>query len=295
MNIKDTEIKQENSENQEPIYVPQEDKTGYDFLYEMCKNVRNKGHARIGLIEPMTDRVCYIVNQLNEMGLSYRTVPFSIENRSETGYGKGKMMNVEVFFPATIKTDVNIFFTAHHDIANHNSENCQDNTASVCNLLDLCKRLNKSETRNSNVYVVFTDCEETGGLGMDRLLYDVKRRNITINEMYCLELTANGNQYWVAPEFSKKENVATERFFEVIGNRECSVRTPYNESVNARYQNINAVCIGSLSEQEMMFVKSSNYCETWSLCHRKEDTFEQSANREDMSNFVDFMLRIINE
>ena len=173
-------------------------KTGYDFLYEMCKEVRNKGNALLKLREPLTDRTSFIVNKLNEMGLFYKITPFSISKVSEPGYGDGKLINIEVFFPATEKINKNIFYTAHHDIANPDSENCQDNTASVCNLLDLCKKVSEMEIRQKNVYIVFTDCEEIGGKGMNRLLYDIKQRNLNVDIMLCLELTANGTEYWAS-------------------------------------------------------------------------------------------------
>lgn len=293
----------ENSnENKEVQILPEvdlgirtENKTGYDFLYEICKNVRNKGHARIGLIEPLTDRASFIVNKLNELDIAYKIVPFSIDNESEEGYGKAKLINIEVFFPSTLYLQSEkpkaIFFTAHHDIANPRSENCQDNTASVCNLIDLCQVVSKMETRDRNVHIVFTDCEETGGLGMNRLIYDIKRKNIDVDIMLCLELTANGTEYWA----SGTKNAAMDKFLAIVGKEDSIVGTPYNESVNARRGGLNAICVGSLKESEMERVKTSGFCSTWGLCHNEADTFKLSANREEMSNFVEFLKRFIND
>ena len=284
----------ENKEEQTPVValdIRTENKTGYDFLYDICKNVRNKGHARIGLIEPLTDRACFIVNSLNELDIPYKITPFSLENETQAGYGLGKLINIEVFFPATEKTEKSIFFTAHHDIANPRSENCQDNTASVCNLIDLCQVVSKMETRTKNVYIVFTDCEETGGLGMNRLIHDIQRRNIDVELMLCLELTANGTEYWA----SGTRNEAMNKFLALVENKDAIVGTPYNESLNARRSGLNAICVGSLSKSEMESAVKRGFCNTWGLCHSESDTFELSANRQEMSDFVQFLKRFINE
>jgi hypothetical protein len=267
--------------------------TGYDFLREICLNVRNRGSARMGLIEPLTDRVSFIVNKLNELNLNYKIQPFSITEPSEVGYGKGKLINVEVFFPATVETDKSVFYTSHHDIANPNSENCQDNTASVCNLIDLCQKVEAMKVRQKNVYIVFTDCEETGGLGMDRLVYDIYRRNIKVDIMLCLELTANGTEYWASCGNGQEGKTAT-KFVQLCGEKSF-VSTPYNESINARRSGLDAICVGSLKEEEMDNVNKRGFCSTWALCHSSSDTFERSANREEMSAFVQFLKRFINE
>jgi transcription initiation factor IIF auxiliary subunit len=287
----------ENKETQFVIVSPTirtEQKTGFDFLYEMCKEVRNQGNARINAIEPLTDRASFIVNKLNEQGLMYRIVPFSIDNVTEAGYGKGKLINIEVFFPATTETDKSVFYTAHHDIANPKSENCQDNSASVCNLLDLCQKVSEMKVRQKNVYIVFTDCEETGGLGMNRLIDDIKKRNINVDTMLCLELTANGTEYWASCGEAEDGEVAL-KFAQLNGKEDVFVNTPYNESINARRSGLNAICIGSLKESEMEQVNKKGFCYTWALCHSEKDTFELSANRDEMSAFVKFLKRFINE
>src|SRR3990172_12415244 len=125
------------------------------------------------------------------MGVNYKAIPFAADKIDSFEFGTQKLVNIQVFFPAKGKNKTNetLIFTAHHDIANPDSENCQDNTASVCNLLDLCKKVSEMEIRQKNVYIVFTDCEEIGGKGMNRLLYDIEQRNLNVDIMLCLELT----------------------------------------------------------------------------------------------------------
>jgi len=72
-----------------------------------------------------------------------------------------------------------------------------------------------------------------------------------------------------------------------------AVSTPYNESVNARRKGLNACCIGILSESELEEVNARGYCSTWGLCHSPTDTFENSANMNDMKHFNETLLRMV--
>ena len=50
---------------------------------------------------------------------------------------------------------------------------------------------------------------------------------------------------------------------------------------------------GILTEDELESVNSRGYCGTWGLCHSKEDTFEKSANMNDMKHFNETLLRMV--
>ena len=63
--------------------------------------------------------------------------------------------------------------------------------------------------------------------------------------------------------------------------------------MNARRAGLEACCIGILSDTDMEAVKSQGYCGTWGLCHSFNDTFERSANMEDMKHFNETLLRIV--
>ena len=71
------------------------------------------------------------------------------------------------------------------------------------------------------------------------------------------------------------------------------MNTPYNESMNARRSGLEACCIGTLSDVDLEEVSARGYCATWGLCHSFEDTFERSANMEDMKHFNETLLRIV--
>jgi len=268
--------------------------TGYDYLYEMCKNVRNESHSGKGYINPITPRLQYIMNTLASQGVSYEFVPLDALNKNCEADGN-KLANVIVRFNSWNENAYTTIFSAHHDIANPNSENCQDNTASVCNLIHLCTLLNKipKEELNQNVVIAFTDCEEIGGRGMNKLIQEIQDEKYgTVSNMYALELTACGDEYWITG--TDNESLMYTNLKNSIGDKVLEiVRTPYNESVNAKRMGLPACCIGTLPLSEMEEVKSRGYCGTWGLCHSPSDTFERSANKEDMNNFVNTLFNLV--
>src|SRR3990172_3053073 len=190
------------------------------------------------------------------MGVNYKAIPFAADKIDSFEFGTQKLVNIQVFFPAKGKNKTNetLIFTAHHDIANPNSENCQDNTASVCNLLDLCSRLKRTKNRNKNVYVVFTDSEEFGGRGASRLCYQIHKEEIkNVIGIVSLELTACGSEIWVEGK-NRNDSSLTDGFMK-LNEQAKMVRTPYNESVTMRRLGADAICIGILPKGDMEMVE----------------------------------------
>jgi hypothetical protein len=272
--------------------------TGYDHLYLMCKHVRNKSNSGSGYLNPITPRLQYIMDALAYQGIQYSFVPLeSWHNASEKSEyvnpDDRKLANVMVQFYGTNPEKPTVIFTAHHDIANPNSENCQDNTASVCNLIHLCQVLKEYQANGlleQNVVIGFTDCEEIGGRGMNMLVTQINNGVYgEVEAMFALELTANGKNVWVQ---GLREGTAVSRKINSIGLVD-RVRTPYNESMNAARVGLPAVCIGTLTDDQIKDVQAKSYCATWGLCHSMEDTFERSAIQEDMNQFVATMVGLI--
>lgn len=268
--------------------------TAYDHLYNMCKHVRNKSHSGSGYMNPITPRLEYIMQSLAAMGISFELDVFEAHN-GKLEHGSQKLANVVVEFKSEAQYPSTVVFSAHHDIANPASENCQDNTASVCNLLELCSLLHYTPAENlrDNVVIAFTDCEEIGGRGMTRLIEQIDNEKYDdVSMMYALELTANGDKYWIQGA-EKEDELFIALQESMLEGDLTEVRTPYNESMNARGAGLEACCIGILSESEMESVKTSGYCGTWGLCHSNGDTFEKSANMNDMKHFNETLLRIV--
>ena len=268
--------------------------TAYDHLYNMCKHVRNKSHSGSGYINPITPRLEYIMQSLGAMGIDWKISFLDAHNNVLTSSGK-KLANIIVEFKSDMNYASTVVFSAHHDIANPSSENCQDNTASVCNLIELCSLLQNtpSEDLAHNVVIAFTDCEEIGGKGMNKLVEEIKEGIYgDVELMYALELTACGDKYWI--QGAEDDTELFKLLEDSIKDGELTkVNTPYNESVNARRNMLDACCIGTLTEGELESVNSRGYCGTWGLCHSKEDTFEKSANMNDMKHFNETLLRMV--
>lgn len=272
-------------------------KTGYDYLKFMCKHVRNKSSAFNSSGGHMTDRVTFIIDSLNELDIDYKIIPFTFSNVSTVGYGKSKLANVQVFFKATKRTKKTLIFTAHHDIANPNSENCQDNSASVCNLIHLCSELKKMKIRNRNIYIVFTDCEEIGGRGAEKLcemIKDGKLGEMKLEGIIGLEITARGTELWTE-NISKKHSPIVKNILKLKNEKVEQFRTPYNECVTIRSHGIDSVCVGILPPKDVRMLKNDKFSPNWSLCHSHHDTFELSAVKKDMNRFVKFLKILVNE
>jgi len=279
----------------------------YNLLKDFCKKENwNKHSSSKGTTSGLTKRSMWIIEQIKNLGLGSMNVHkfeaptyiptkrtySSFELRTDRNYTRVPLnyVNIEVNVTNT-NHDNTIVYVAHHDINNPNSENCQDNSASVCNLLSLAESL-RGKNVNKNVYVVFTDCEEFGGKGATELANRINEGAFgNVEYVVNLELTANGRNLW-----SDSENFVTESSLLEKLNVEgefTSVKTPFNDSVRLRGNNIDSVCIGTLDDKNLKQVGESGYCTDWSMCHKVADTFERGANADDMDNFVEFLHKLI--
>ena len=270
-------------------------KSGYDHLYFMCKRIINNSSS-LWFEErnkTMDNRAVYIVDQLNQMNIDYKIIPFNSGWNSKDDFDPSdeKMINIQVFFKSTAETNKTIIFTAHYDIVNKSYENCQDNTASVCNLLDLCKQTSLMTERPQNIYIIFTDGEECGGKGARQICKQIEAGQLgEVENIISLELTAKGSILW-----AEKERVPVVKIIEeALGKKVNQYRTPYNESMTMRNKGLNSICIGILPEKDIKSLNANSWSDNWRLCHSSTDTFEKSANRKDMDSLVTLLTKIIN-
>ena len=261
-------------------------KTGHNFLEEMCAFNADFNAFR-PRVNPITNRVEYICFQLKKMGVPFDVDMFIARKVEENGTNSEKYVNIYSFFKGQNTNNETIVFLAHHDVARLESENCQDNTASVCNLLHLCGIL-KDKKLNKNVLVVWTDAEEI----VSWTNSGAKRLSVLCNlgffgkvtKAINLELTANGTELWASCDASAKliYEIQTEYKARRVG-------TPYNDSIIIEDNKIESVCIGILTPSELDIALQRGFCATWGLCHKMEDTFDK-ANAEDMKRFVENVL-----
>ena len=200
--------------------------------------------------------------------------------------GVRKYANLELTFGEGEQVTM---FVSHHDVNNPRSQNCQDNSASVSNLLALAEHLTEN-TPDHKVMIVFTDCEEFGGEGAKRLSDRINENTFgEVKYIVNLELTANGRNFWHDGAMIT-ESILMDALEE---NKEFyRARTPFNDSVVFRNNGIDSICVGTLNDDNMNQVRERNYCKTWAVCHKDHDTIDQAIT-EDMDNFVEFLITLI--
>ncbi|MDP2692707.1 MAG: M28 family peptidase [bacterium] len=280
-------------------------KTGYEWLDEM-KDVRNVQSSYKPSQSPLTNRATFIINALNTIGVQYELDIFDEAGYDLYDYSRPKILNIIVRFGSRSGQPA-IAFMAHHDVANINSENCQDNSASVCNLLHLCAILKEQAIGESKniisqrpVIIVFSDKEEVGGTGSRYFSGRMLRGDFgTIEYVLNLELTGLGDRkgIWVDTENIKRwkkdilvKTPAILKCDEILGvGGYQEVYTPFSDSFVMRRCGVDSVCIGILPADELIGIGRK---ETWSLCHSETDTIEK-CNEQDMRMFVDILERFV--
>ena len=277
-------------------------KNGYNYLNELC-SFNADFNASTPSVNPITNRVQYIIHQLEALNITHELDMYNSKNAfiDEIKAEDTKYINVMVRFNSTLNpTSDTIVFLAHHDVVNLNSENCQDNTASVSNLLHLCSLLKLKQENNtleSNVVVCFTDAEESvsfdskyGRSGSVRLGHRITKGDLgKVKYAINLELTAMGKNLWICPYIPKEqENIVTKDILNIDSNVK-TYRVPPNDSIALVLQGIQGVCIGTLDDENSKQANEKGFCSTWMLCHREADKFE-NAIESDMTNLVDNLL-----
>lgn len=179
-----------------------------------------------------------------------------------------------------------VIFIAHWDVVNPDFDNVQDNTASVSNILQLAKET-KNFKGNINLVFVLTDGEELvsyNNSGAAQLSRSINKGDFgKVLEVINLELTAKGDTVW---GFGDSAIIKYDRLFAINS-------TPYSDSSVLQHHKIKSTCIGLLSYEEALISRSTGYCDTWGLCHNKDDTMDKSSEK-DMSNLIQFLIEYLN-
>lgn len=262
-------------------------KTSYQYLQEFCQIKSRSSFSRQE--NPITPRVQYLIDELKKLELNYELDEFApfVDNEKE------KYVNIYVKFQALdVTTKETILFVAHHDIANPYSQNCQDNSASVCNLLELCSVLKNKEI-NKNVMICFTDGEEPAsihsGAGRIGRLHQAKQSPFDNVEFAInLELTGRGRKIWMDSHMAIRQYKEPSLCIPYLNEKLTSlmeVGTPFNDCYSLRYFSLDSICIGCFTEEDEREYQNKHYPSTWKLCHSIEDTIDK-ISEEDMSYFV---------
>ncbi len=270
----------------------------YDFLKDYS-SVYNLYSASTPQPNPFSNKAMFIIDKLTKMGVKYSLDIFTYEGNNilwgTNDNSTHKLVNI-IAEPNPQATGPAILFVAHHDVANVHSQNCQDNGASVCNLLRLASLIKESKEENQRTIILFSDSEESGARGAKQFASKGQKNkentSMIDHEIYGqisavvnLELTGNGTVVWSDCEAKKAEIELHESLEKVFGKTIPKLNTPPSDAISFRKYGYPVLCIGILPEDDL---KNK---ETWRLCHSLKDTIE-GCDRKNMEDFTNFLFNL---
>ena len=192
----------------------------YSKIYDFCK-VRNEGPIRYNDPEIPTNRVIFLIKLLKSEGIDYELDIFPYRETSA--------------YNLILKGSSSKMVVAHHDIANPNIDNANDNSASVINAIMIKKLM-------PEINVVLLDGEEYGGVGSQRVSEQIKSGQFgSIDWVLNLELSGKGGKYFFIGDYPGPLTNHINSLFN------CPVvRTPFNDAVIFRKNGIDSCVINPL-------------------------------------------------
>lgn len=236
----------------------------YQKIYDFCK-VKNEGGVYKNGTE-QTPRVKWIIDLLKSNDIEYIIDQFGTE--------ENKMWNI------ILPGNSDIAVCAHHDIVNKDSDNANDNSASVINAI-------MTKVNNPNITVFIVDGEECGGLGSQRVSDMIKKGSYPeIKSILNYELTGSGGEHFFIGNY---EGSLSDKILTMF---DCPiVSTPFNDSVIFRRNDIDSCVINPLppiNEKTQVQWDGDTYLDYKMLfnCHSMKDSVE-TISVEDMKSFVE--------
>jgi len=234
-----------------------------ESLKDFCA-VRNLGTALENSQDP-SPRAEFIVNLCEKIGVPYEIDYFR--------HGSVHYHNI------ILRGDSTRMVIAHHDVVNVESENANDNSASVINAILLKKLV-------PDVHIVITDGEEVGFVGSSRLASQIKNGSFgPIEWVLNLELSGKGGKNFMIGGY---EGALTDRIKEMFNPP--VKRTPGSDCLPLHINGIDTNVINPLPlllEGESDMLNENGYLDnsSWHLCHTMMDTFDK-ISIQDMEEFV---------
>lgn len=270
----------------------------FDFLKDLS-TVHNLYSAQTPQPNPMSNRVMYIIDMLTKMNVKYTLDIFDYNTGNKiiwghNSYSSHKLVNI-IVEPNPQETGPAVVFVAHHDVANVHSQNCQDNSASICNLLRLVSLIKSSKTKSQRTIILFSDQEEGGARGAKQFASKSKHiKNSSsiqhdiygeISSVINLELTGKGTIVWSDCSINKNEEQLHLSLETVLGQNIPKFKTPPNDAILFRRYDYPVLCIGILPEEDL------EHKTTWKICHSINDTIEK-CDRKNMEDFTEFLFKL---
>lgn len=274
----------------------------YEKINDFCK-VRNLGNCFKNGVEP-TPRVKFLMDLLDSEGIEYELDVFERNSpRNESvdrpvnrprlrdfqTFRKEKTESKEIiqqpvnkFFNIIMRGSSNRMVVAHHDVQNPTTDNANDNSASVINVI-ATKKL------RPEINAVLLDGEEVGGIGSNRLGLQIKNGDFgNIEWVLNYELTGKGGKYFFignypGPLFDKVKDLF-----------DCPVvSTPFNDAVILRKHGIDSIVINPIppltnDKTSQVQAPDGKYLDFSMLfnCHSPKDTLS-TISTSDMKEFVE--------
>lgn len=261
--------------------------TAYNILKEFCK-IRNAKSSYGGLKNPITNRVNFINNYLDTNNISFVNRVFSINDFKECLLSSKdmKFCNIEISFNQNIDEN-RLIFISHHDVNYINSDNMNDNSASVCHLLSLANWL---KNKKYPIDIIIVDNEEFGMSGSAYLAKQINMGKYGKNpSVVNLELTGFGEILHIEDQ---DDSILHKKIMS-FKNDTVSWHVPANDSYRLRAYGVDSICLGILPQDEIDYRNKHGFAKCWSKMHSNLDKFED-ANDNDMKNF-NLLLRRFSE
>lgn len=216
--------------------------------------------------EETNPRIQHLQQLLTELG-----IPFEMDSWSDSRFFRGQDRTFHfhnIYLPGTTTRMV----MAHHDIVNVNSDNCNDNSASVINAI-------AAKILNPDLRVVITDGEEFGGVGSHRVSRKILNGDFgQIEYVVNLELTAVGGQNFFT------ENYPNSRMYQKIQElfpNTPTFQVPFHDGMILRRYGVDSLVINPCP----LKADGSLDLSLLGLCHSLRDNIAL-ANYDEMDDFV---------
>lgn len=258
-----------------------------DLLGNFCR-IKPEGTWRDNPEGRLPARAEFIVNLAEQLGFETSVDIWHVAEKPLYNvhvHGKGPLMLI-----------------AHHDINNPDSENANDNSASIINALLL-------KTRRPHVPLTFTDGEEFGGFGAKRLGHRILEKTVPgapyVRAVLNLELTGLGGKYFFLGKGLGDDSDLSHFIQDMF---QCpTYHVPFNDAVILDSMGIDTVVINPLPPLlESQKTWQVGYNDTdpivylgehlnkriLHLCHSPEDKVKRLSN-DDMKEFISVVLEPI--
>jgi len=230
----------------------------YEELYNFCK-VRDTDRINY------SNRAKFLTALLDKLGIQYKII------RTFSDHYKKYFYNIYAFGSS------DKFLSAHYDIIDIRSDNANDNSASVINMIAY-------KVKNPSVNILILDGEEPpyGGSGSNYASKYMKKNGINPKWILNLELTGVGNNFFVDNSNSELRRRITAKY-----PRSLSISTPFNDAMIFRQFGYDSCVLTTLNMVDERPDFSVMY-----HSHSPADSVDKMST-DDMKNFVENTLHDI--